>query len=132
MIYPEGERAGVALPPDEEEGSHPVAIEPPSPHGKRRNASGQILRGALEELIEVGAAEMSLLDVATHAGVSKALIHYHFADKESLLVQLVHWTTRGILDRQSSVLRDVSPAEAVDAVWRWIARELQLGHLRAL
>ena len=83
-------------------------------------------------LIEVGAAELSLHDVAIAAGVSKALIHYHFADKESLLIRLVEWATREILTRERSALEGTSPAHAVDALWQWLSRELEQGHLRAL
>jgi AcrR family transcriptional regulator len=105
-------------------------ISPPRP--RRRNASDRILQGAIARVIEVGAAELSLHDVAMHAGVSKALIHYHFADKESLLVQVVKWGTAQIVARESEILRDTTPTHAVDALWQWLAEELERGHLRAL
>ena len=37
-----------------------------------------------------GAAEISIGEVAASAAVSKALVHYHFHDKDSLLVALAH------------------------------------------
>src|SRR5688572_22712305 len=97
---------------------------------RRRNAADRILQGATERLIEVGAAELSLHDVAVHAGVSKALIHYHFADKESLLVQVVEWTTQQLIARERSVLSPGASARVVDDLWQWVSDELERGHLR--
>ena len=71
-------------------------------------------------------------DVATAAGVSKALIHYHYRDKESLLEQVALWATAGILRRERQVLDGSTAAVAVDALWRWLEEELDGGHLRLL
>lgn len=71
-------------------------------------------------------------DVATTAGVSKALIHYHYTDKESLLEQVTAWATSGILVRERQALDDSTAAAAVDALWRWLEGELADGHLRLL
>ena len=100
--------------------------------GQRRNASERILHGAARRLTEVGAAELSLQDVAAAAGVSKALIHYHFADKELLLVRVVEWTTSEVVMREERALANATAAGAVDALWMCLAAELELGHLRVL
>ena len=71
-------------------------------------------------------------DVATAAGVSKALIHYHYHDKESLLEQVTVWATAGILERERRALDSGTAAAAVDALWRWLEAELDGGHLRLL
>ena len=71
-------------------------------------------------------------DVATAAGVSKALIHYHYKDKESLLEQVTAWATAGSLERERRALDDCTAAAAVDALWRWLDAELSGGHLRLL
>ena len=96
------------------------------------NSTHRILQGAADRLIERGPADLTLHDVALQAGVSKALIHYHFAEKESLIVRLVQWATAGFLERQADALAGATPAGAVDHLWRWLARELELGHLRML
>ena len=83
-------------------------------------------------LIEVGAAELNLHDVAAKASVSKALIHYHFSDKDSLLGRMVDWCTRRIVERQNGVFSKVPASGAVDALWEWVAGELRTGDLRAL
>ncbi len=71
-------------------------------------------------------------DVADAAGVSKALIHYHYHDKESLLEQVTTWATAGIIERERRALDEGSAAAAVDAVWQWLEAELESGHLRLL
>jgi AcrR family transcriptional regulator len=55
-------------------------------HGDARNA----LLGAAAELLEkVGAARLSLRQVAEHAGLSRQAPYNHFDDKEALLAELV-------------------------------------------
>lgn len=98
----------------------------------RRNAAERILRGAAERLIAVGAAELSMQDVANAAGVSKALIHYHYKDKESLLEQVVTWATLQIVERERAALDGATASTAVDILWRWLEAELEGGHLRLL
>ena len=109
------------MPPDE-----------PHPRRSRRNAADRILRAAAVRLSELGAAELSLQEVATTAGVSKALIHYHYRDKESLLEQLALWATAGSVDRERQALDGSTAGDAVDSLWRWLDEELRGGHLRLL
>jgi AcrR family transcriptional regulator len=78
-----------------------------------------------------GAAEISMGEVAAKAGVSKALVHYHFHDKESLLVALVEEIGRGVLARESLAMA-VDSAHALDAYWDWMAAEIRGGDVRAL
>lgn len=98
----------------------------------RRNAADRILRAAAVRLSTLGAAELSLQDVATAAGVSKALIHYHYRDKESLLEQVAVWATAASVERERQALDGSTAANAVDSLWRWLEGELQGGHLRLL
>ncbi|WP_188194708.1 TetR/AcrR family transcriptional regulator [Nonomuraea sp. SYSU D8015] len=49
----------------------------------------QIVGGAIEALAELGYARASFTRIAERAGVSPALISYHFASKEELLEQVV-------------------------------------------
>lgn len=102
------------------------------PRRSRRNAADRILRAAAVRLSALGAAELSMQDVATAAGVSKALIHYHYRDKESLLEQVAIWATAGSVERERQALDGSTAADAVDALWRWLEDELQGGHLRLL
>jgi AcrR family transcriptional regulator len=55
-------------------------------HGDARNA---LLRAAADLLEKVGAAHLSLRQVAEHAGLSRQAPYNHFKDKEALLAELV-------------------------------------------
>jgi AcrR family transcriptional regulator len=71
-------------------------------------------------------------EVADEAGVSKALIHYHFHDKDTLLTQLVRWMAEGLVRREQAALARSTPQSAIDDMWRWLEAELARGHIRAL
>ncbi len=98
----------------------------------RRNAAERILQGAVDCLVAMGAAELSMQDVANKAGVSKALIHYHYHDKESLLEQVTLWTTSQLVERERTALEGATASTAVDMLWNWLYGELEGGHLRLL
>src|SRR6185437_14498166 len=55
-------------------------------HGDARNA---LLAAAADLLEEVGAAGLSLRQVAEHAGLSRQAPYNHFENKEALLAELV-------------------------------------------
>lgn len=81
-----------------------------------------------------GAAGVSIGDVATEAGVSKALIHYHFRDKDTLLVALVEDVGGTVVERARAA-RDAAgdgTAHALDAYWDWFSAELRSGDVAIL
>ncbi len=98
----------------------------------RGAAAGRILEATSACIVKKGAADVSLQDVAEAAGVSKALIHYHFHDKGELLARLVEWLRAGLVARQATALTGVSGSAALDALWQWLSDELERGDLRAL
>jgi AcrR family transcriptional regulator len=98
----------------------------------RGAAAGRILEATSACIVQKGAADVSLQDVAEAAGVSKALIHYHFHDKGELLARLVEWLHAGLIARQSTALSGVSATATLDALWQWLSDELERGDLRAL
>jgi AcrR family transcriptional regulator len=98
----------------------------------RGAAAGRILQATSACIVQKGAADVSLQDVAEAAGVSKALIHYHFHDKGELLARLVEWLRAGLVARQSTALTGVTGSAALDALWQWLSDELERGDLRAL
>jgi AcrR family transcriptional regulator len=79
-----------------------------------------------------GAAEVSIGDVAAAANVSKALVHYHFRDKDSLLHALVEAVGLAVLERDKVALTRDEAAHALDAYWAWLEQELFTGDLRIL
>lgn len=71
-------------------------------------------------------------DVAARAGVSKALVHYHFHDKESLLTALVEQVGGEVLARAQAALALPPAGHTLDAHWDGIETELRAGDLRIL
>jgi AcrR family transcriptional regulator len=71
-------------------------------------------------------------DVAATAGVSKALVHYHFRDKDSLLHALVEDVGFAAVTRAREALQHATDARALDAYWTWLEGELRHGDLRIL
>lgn len=91
-----------------------------------------ILDAARRLIAERGAAAVSLQDIADGAAVSKALIHYHFVDRETLLARLVDATARDLIARERSAMRMVQGVSAVDGLWTWLEAELTRGDIRVL
>jgi AcrR family transcriptional regulator len=100
--------------------------------GRRGEATERILKAAATRLAISGASVLTMQEVAEEAGVSKALIHYHFHDKDTLLARLVVWITEGLVRRERAALASSTPGSAIDDLWRWLEGELARGHVRAL
>ena len=95
----------------------------------------RILEAAVQQIASVGAADLALSGVARAAGVSKALIHYHFRDKDTLLARIVDHLTDGLVRREQDCLSQYRAEHnplAVDALWGWLASELRRGDIRVL
>lgn len=99
---------------------------------RRLSTPERILYAAATRIVAGGTANLSMQDVADAAGVSKGLIHYHFHDKETLLTRLIEWMTQESVDREAATLARSTPKTAVDDLWRWVAGEIDRGHLRVL
>ena len=78
-----------------------------------------------------GAAAVSMGDVAARAGVSKALVHYHFRDKDSLMLALVEDVGDAVLRRERDAAAGTT-GHPLDAYWTFLERELRGGDLRIL
>jgi AcrR family transcriptional regulator len=70
--------------------------------------------------------------IAAAAGVSKALLHYHYADRARLLAEAVTQLAHRLVSRERAAMDVASGSGAVDALWSWLEGELQRGELRAL
>ena len=70
--------------------------------------------------------------IAAMAGVSKALLHYHYSDRARLLAEVVMHLGERLAAREHSAIDGSDGSKAVDALWRWMERELAQGELRAL
>ena len=106
-----------------------MTVERPKARG---NAAERILAAAAECVSALGAAQVSMQAVADGAGVSKALIHYHFRDRDELLARLADWLTVELVRGEEVALDGAAPAEGLDALWGWLDDALRSGRLRAL
>jgi AcrR family transcriptional regulator len=99
------------------------------------SATKRILNAAARQVAAGGAAALSMSDIARDAGVSKALIHYHFAAKDTLLARLIEHLATGLTEREHAALapyvHEHNPL-AVDALWAWLEGELHRGDIRVL
>jgi AcrR family transcriptional regulator len=95
-------------------------------------ATRRILSAARELVARGGAGAVSIGDVATAAGVSKALVHYHFRDKDTLLQALVEDVGLAVITRAKAALAREAPGQVLDEHWTWLEAELHSGDLRIL
>ena len=98
----------------------------------RGNAADRILAAAAECAGALGVAQVSMQAVADAAGVSKALIHYHFRDRDELLARLGDWLAGALVQGEALALDDTDATSQLDALWLWLEDELTSGRLRAL
>lgn len=99
---------------------------------RKASATRRILAAARTLVERGGAAEISMGDVGASAGVSKALVHYHFHDKDSLLEALVEDVGAAVLQRARESMTKEPTSHALDEHWTWIERELRVGDIRIL
>lgn len=71
-------------------------------------------------------------DVAARAAVSKALVLYHFHDKESLLLALADDVGGAVLARERSAIEQPGASHALDDYWAWLEAELARRDVRIL
>ena len=98
----------------------------------RQPATRRILSAARSLVERGGAAAISMGEVAAQAGVSKALIHYHFRDKDSLLQALVEDVGVIVLKRARDSVVRAGNGHALDEHWAWLESELRAGDVRIL
>jgi AcrR family transcriptional regulator len=70
--------------------------------------------------------------IAAEAGVSKALLHYHYADRAQLLAEAVAVIAGRMVSRERTALDGAEGKAAVDALWHYVEGELERGELHAL
>lgn len=68
-----------------------------------------LLRTACDVIAERGLANTRTADVARAAGVSQALVFYHFATKERLLAQAFAYATEQDLQKLDAILQSTTP-----------------------
>ena len=92
----------------------------------------RIIGATIQCVAHHGVADTSMAAIAAVGQVSKALLHYHFADRAQLLAQAAQELGDRLITREAGTLVGVEGRRAVDAVWLWVEGELVRGELRAL
>ena len=92
----------------------------------------RILEATLRRAVRDGSGALSLQGIADEAKVSKALLLYHFQDKDDLLATLIAWVSERVVEREAKALEGSTPATVLDAMWKWVAHEIEEGELRVL
>jgi AcrR family transcriptional regulator len=82
----------------------------------------QILRSTYKMMGLKGVNQLALQDVADDAGVSKALLLYHFKTKEGLILATLEWVLNRVSERIRVAIAPVQTAEAkveamIDAIF---------------
>lgn len=92
----------------------------------------RVLEGALRSAVHGGTSALSLQSIASTARVSKALLLYHFRDKDDLIAALITWLTDRIVHREEEALRTTQPHTSLETLWMWLEQEITRGELRVL
>ena len=96
-----------------------------------QDARARIISAGARCLVRDGVAAATMAAIAAEGGVSKALLHYHFADRAGLLAEVVIALGRGLVAREQAALEPGVPGGPVDLLWKWLHAELERGELRA-
>lgn len=82
----------------------------------------EILRTACDVIADRGLGNTRTADVARAAGLSQALMFYHFETKEKLLAQAFAWAAEQDLNRLEAILaEDVPPLQKLRRILWWYA-----------
>jgi AcrR family transcriptional regulator len=106
-------------------GSASVRVDSP-------DARTRIIGAGIRCLIRDGIADATMAAIAEEGDVSKALLHYHFADRAHLVAEIVSAIGRRLAARERAAMLVQSDDGPVDILWQWLSAELARGELRAL
>jgi AcrR family transcriptional regulator len=102
------------------------------PYPVTSEARMRIIDAGIRCVVREGVQGASMSAIAAEAGVSKALLHYHFTDRAQLLAEVVTTIGKKLVTREHGALEQGEAAAAVDLLWRRVEAELQRGELHAL
>jgi AcrR family transcriptional regulator len=95
-------------------------------------ARDRILEAAVRCIAREGVEGASMAAIAAQGGVSKGLLHYHYADRAHLLAETVGHLSVRIVAREQAAMVGASAGDAVNAFWALVADEIVRGELRVL
>jgi AcrR family transcriptional regulator len=106
--------------------------EHPSAGSGAPDARARIVEAGARCIARDGLADASMAAIALEAGVSKALLHYHYRDRATLLAEIVERVGTRLIGRERAAVDRADGARGLDALWGWLRDELQRGELSSL
>jgi AcrR family transcriptional regulator len=107
-------------------------VTQPDAAGPASDARSRIVDAGVRCVAREGVAGASMAAIAREAGVSKALLHYHYHDRATLMAEVVERIGQRTVSREAIALESSSGPAGLDALWRWLEEELRLRELSAL
>lgn len=102
----------------------------------RDSTTSQILDAALQEFAQNGFDGANISEIAKRSGVARALVHYHYANKETLWKAVVTRSFREMTDHFADIgreLTDLDPVSFLKVFIRryvyFVARRPELGRI---
>jgi AcrR family transcriptional regulator len=96
------------------------------------DARARIVRAGARCITREGVTGASMAAIAEEAGVSKALLHYHYHDRATLLAEIAERIGIEVVERERAAVDERGGTGGLDALWRWLEDELRRGELAAL
>lgn len=96
------------------------------------DAPARIVRAGVRCVTREGVSGASMAAIAVEAGVSKALLHYHYHDRATLLAEIAERIGIDVVERERAAVDEHEGTGGLDALWGWLADELRRGELAAL
>ena len=110
--------------------SHSDHGDVPTPRKSNESATrSRLLEATAACVRRQGVARTSIQSVAREAGVSKALVLYHFGKKNLLLALTLEWLADRSARRESDALTQSDASRVLEDLWAWVADELTRGEL---
>jgi AcrR family transcriptional regulator len=96
------------------------------------DARARIVRAGARCITREGVTGASMAAIAEEAGVSKALLHYHYHDRATLLAEIAERIGIEVVERERAAVDERGGTGGLDALWQWLDDELRRGDLAAL
>lgn len=93
------------------------------------DARARIVDAGIRCITREGVTGASMASIALDAGVSKALLHYHYHDRATLLAEIAERIGGRLIARERAAMDQSVEASGLDALWQWLEAELRRGEL---
>src|SRR4051812_3372309 len=93
------------------------------------DARARIVRAGVRCVTREGVSGASMAAIAVEAGVSKALLHYHYHDRATLLAEIAERIGIDVVARERVAVDENDGTGGLDALWGWLGDELRRGGL---